>query len=75
MFSSLRGLMTWVYYTGVISIPSHVPQRLLQYKCLVIVRQNDPCRTREDRPDSLPTPIWFPTEYTESRFDRARMAR
>ena len=28
-----------------------------------------------DIPDSFPTPIWLPTEYMESRFDIARMAR
>ena len=41
-----------------------------------VVNQNDPLvKAEKSRPDSLPTPIWFPTEYIESRFDSARMAR
>ena len=26
-------------------------------------------------PASFPTPIWFPTEYIESRLERARIAK
>ena len=32
-------------------------------------------RDEIDVPDSFPTPIWFPTEWTESRLDIARIAR
>lgn len=34
----------------------------------------DPLR-QPDLPLSLPVPIWFPTEYTVSRFPKVRHAR
>jgi hypothetical protein len=65
--------------TDVISKPFRDPRHLLQYKYLGdgIHQKNRSSRQEEEkgRPDSLPTPIWFPTEYIESRFERARSAR